>query len=106
MSKLLITCAAAAVTALVALPASASPAQKQQGDTSMKTSEQIEVSSARRHHRRYTRHYHYGPRYYRPYYGRSYYAPYNAYGYDPYYRPYYRPGFSVGVGPFGFGFGF
>jgi len=33
-------------------------------------------------------------------------GPYNAYAYDPYYRPYYRPGLSVGVGPFGFGFGF
>ena len=33
----------------------------------------------------------------------GYYRGYDAYGYDPYYRPYYRPGFSVGVGPFGFG---
>ena len=40
------------------------------------------------------------------YYSRGYYRPYNAYAYDPYYRPYYRPGLSVGVGPFGFGFGF
>lgn len=98
MSKILTTCAAVAVTALFALPASAAPAEK--STTSMKSG-QIEVSSARRHYqRRYVRHY-YGPRYY----SRPYYAPYNAYAYDPYYRPYYRPGISVGAGPFGFGFG-
>ena len=32
---------------------------------------------------------------------RAYYAYARAY-----YRPYYGPGVSVGVGPFGFGFGF
>ena len=72
----------------------------------MKTSDSIEVSSARRHHRVYRSYRHYG---YRPYYGHrhyGYYRGYNAYGYDPYDRPYYRPGLSVGVGPFGFGLGF
>lgn len=66
----------------------------------VKQAELTDISAARRIHRGYARHH------YRPYYSRGYYAPYDAYAYDPYYRPYYRPGFSVGVGPFGFGFGF
>ena len=99
MSKILATCAAVAVTALIALPAPAGAAER--NAAGVKQAELTDVSSARRHHRRYVRHS------YRPhYYGRPYYAPYNAYAYDPYYPYYYRPGFSVGVGPFGFGFGF
>ena len=101
MSKMLATCAAVAVTALIALPAPAGAAER--SAAGVKQAEQIEISSARRHHRRYVRRY-YAPRPY--YYSRPYYAPYRAYGYDPYYRPYYQPGFSLGVGPFGFGFGF
>jgi hypothetical protein len=97
MSKLLTTASAIGLLALIALPNTAN-ARVQAGE-SMKTSNSIEVSSARRHYRHYG-YRHYG---YRRHYG---YAPYNAYAYDPYYRPYYRPGFSVGVGPFGFGFGF
>ena len=49
----------------------------------MKTSDSIEVSSARRHHRVYRSYRHYE---YRPYYGHrdyGYYRGYNAYGYDP-----------------------
>jgi len=106
MSKMLATCAAIAVTAMFALPAPAgaaeksAPAAKQAG-----ANELTDISAARRHYRRYgyVRHHYYRPYrygYYRPYYG------YDAYAYDPYYRPYYRPGVSVGVGPFGFGFGF
>jgi hypothetical protein len=104
MSKILATCAAAAVTALIALPAPVGAAER--STAGVKQAELTDVSSARRQHRRYVRH-SYRPHYYgRSYYGRSYYAPYDAYAYDPYYRPYYSPGFSVGVGPFGFGFGF
>jgi Ni/Co efflux regulator RcnB len=103
MSKLLVTVSAIGLTALIALPGAASAREQTQNQAalSMKTSNSIEVSSARRH--RHYRHYGYRHRYYRPY----AYSGYNAYAYDPYYRPYYyRPGFSVGVGPFGFGFGF
>jgi len=108
MSKLLATASAIGIAAMIALPslASARPAT----DPGMKTSNSIEVSSVRRAHHRYYRHYgyrhSYGPRY-------GYYRGYNSYAYDPYYNgygyggPYYaRPGVSVGVGPFGFGFGF
>lgn len=101
MSKLLTTCAAVAVTAMFALPAPASAAQSKAAGISQNAP--TDISAARRFHR-------YGHHYYgRRVYGRSYYAPYRAYAYDPYYRPYrhyYRPGVSVGVGPFGFGFGF
>jgi urocanate hydratase len=101
MSKLLATVSAIGVLALIALPVTASA--RDEAGASMKNSNSIEVSSARRHYRSY-RHYGYRP-YYRHRYG-YYGGPYNAYAYDPYYRPYYRPGFSVGVGPFGFGLGF
>jgi hypothetical protein len=103
MSKMLATCAAIAVTAMIALPMPAGAAEKGvSGATQSKQNELTDVSAARRHYRYgYARH-----RYYRPYYSRGYYRPYNSYAYDPYYRPYYRPGLSVGVGPFGFGFGF
>ena len=95
MSKMLVTCAAIAVTALIALPASVGAAEK--SAPGVKQTELTAISAARRIHRRYVRHY------YRPYYGysRPYYGAYDAYAYDPYYRPYYRPGVSVGVGPFG-----
>ena len=102
MSKMLVTCAAIAVTTMIALPAPAGAVEKSAPGVNKQT-ELTDISAARRIHRRYVRHY------YRPYYGysRRYYAPYDAYAYDPYYsRPYYRPGVSVGVGPFGFGFGF
>jgi hypothetical protein len=105
MSKLLATASAIGIAALIAMPGAAS-ANEPVG-ASMKNSNSIEVSSARRHYRSYR---HYGSRpHYRSYssgYSGYGYAPYNAYAYDPYYRPYYRPGFSVGVGPFGFGLGF
>ena len=97
MSKILATCAAAAVTAVIALPAPAGAAERKAAGVTQTSP--TDISAARRHYR--GRHY-YAPRHY----GRSYYRPYRAYGYDPYYRPYYRPGVSVGVGPFGFGFGF
>jgi hypothetical protein len=100
MNKMLVTCAAIAVTALIALPAPAGAAEK--SAPGVKQTELTDISAARRMHRRYVRHY------YRPHYGysRRYYGAYDAYAYDPYYRPYYRPGVSVGVGPFGFGLGF
>jgi hypothetical protein len=99
MTKILATCAAVALTAAFAMPAPATAAEKR-ADGVWKTSDQIEVSSRRRH-RAYR---YYGPRYgyyrgYRPYYHSS---PYYAYA-PRYYRPYYSPGVSVGVGPFGFG---
>src|SRR5688572_17388052 len=100
MSKILIGLAAVGVTAMLALPAPA--VAKDRPADGVRNMEQLEVSSARRHKRRYVRHY-YGPRYsyYRPYrYG--YYQPYHSYAYSPY----YRPGPFVSVGPFGFGFGF
>lgn len=103
MKKVLATFAAVAISAAFALPASAAPTEKRADG--MRNLDQIEVSAKRKRHKRYVRHY-YGPRYssYRPY--RYYDAPYYAYSPRPYYRPYYRPGVSVGVGPFGFGFGF
>jgi hypothetical protein len=105
MSKLLATVSAIGIAALIALPGAASA--RERTDPGMKTSQSIEVSSARRHYRHYGYRRYYGPRY--GYYGPRYYGGYGAYAYDPYYygyRPYYRPGFAVGVGPFGFGFGF
>lgn len=100
MRNLLATCAAVAVTGLMALPAQASVASNKVSGMTTTQSAPTDVSSARRHRHHYRGHY----RGYRTYgYGRPYYAPYRAYGYDPYYRPYYRPGISVGVGPFGFG---
>ncbi len=101
MSKLLVTVSAIGIAAMIALPGAASAAPST--GAGMKTDKSIEVSSARRYHHRTYRHYGYR-HYYAPRYG--YYRGYGAYAYDPYYRPYYRPGFSVGVGPFGFGFGF
>jgi len=86
--------------ALIAAPGSASA--RQLTDVSMKNSDSIEISSARRHHRVYRPYRYYGHRpYYRNY---GYNRGYRSYGYNPYYRPYYRPGISIGVGPLGFGF--
>jgi hypothetical protein len=104
-TKLLGSAAAIGVAALISM-GSANAAPQQLRADGMRNSDQIEVSSRRRHYRHYGYRYYgprygyYGPRYYRPYYG------YNAYGYSPYYRPYYRPGPYVGVGPGGIGFGF
>ena len=97
MSKLLTTCAALAVAAVVSMPVQAATATDH--GQSMKTGS-IEVSSARRIHHRYYRHHYYGPRV--GYYGSPYGYGYDAYAYDPYYR---APGAYVGIGPFGFGFG-
>jgi hypothetical protein len=104
MTKILATCAAVALTAAFAMPVPAGAAEKRADG--VRNQDQTEFSSQRRY-RRYYGHRYYGPRYgyYRPY--RSYYnAPYYAYAPRPYYRPYYSPGVAVGVGPFGFGFGF
>ena len=88
MYKVLATCAAVAVTGFIMLPVSAG-AIEQRAD-SMRTSDQIEVSSARRH-----RLYGYTRRYDgRNYYARSYYEP--AYGYG------YAQGPSWGPAPFPF----
>jgi hypothetical protein len=107
MKKMLGICAAAALMAAFALPVPAVVAEKR-ADGLRSTDQVTEFSAKKRkkyrgHAHRYHRHYH-GPRYgyrYRPHY---YDAPYYAYA-PRYYRPYYRPGVSVGVGPFGFGFG-
>ena len=75
MSKMLATCAAIAVTALIALPAPAGAVEKSAPGVTKQT-ELTDISAARRvYHRRYVRHY------YRPYYVYSY----------PHYWPYYRP---------------
>jgi hypothetical protein len=117
MSKLLTTLAAAAALTVLAMPGPAGAANVAGPHSeATKTSNSIEVSSARRHRaHRHSRHYHrhYGWRghYGRPYYGPRYYSggPYYAaspYYYRPYYRPYYyRPGPGLYFGPFGFGFG-
>ena len=88
MFKLLAGCAAVTVTAFVMLPASAG-AVEQRADSSMRTSNSIEVSSVRRYRR-----YGYAPRYYAR---RAYAEPYYA---EPYYdRPY---GYGWGPAPFPF----
>ncbi|MEI8150544.1 MAG: hypothetical protein WCG92_02975 [Hyphomicrobiales bacterium] len=69
MTRILATCAAAAITAIIALPAPASAAER--GAAGIKQSAELtDVSAARRHRRGYARHY-YGPR---RYYSRPYYA--------------------------------
>jgi len=93
MYKVLGTCAAIAVTAFIALPTSAG-AIEQRAD-GMRTSDQIEVSSARRHRRYYSSRRYYGTR---RYYARPYYEPAPAYGY-------YAQGPSWGPAPFPFIFG-
>lgn len=100
MKSILATCAAAAVTAALAMPATAVAADKRADG--VRNMDQTEFSSQRKHRRYHAQRY-YGPRY-------GYYRPYRPYYYDaPYYAyapRYYRPGVGVGVGPFGFGFGF
>jgi hypothetical protein len=109
MTKLLASAAAIGVAALISM-GSANAAPQQDRADGMRNADQIEVSSARRHHRRYYRHYgyrHYGPRY--GYSAPRYYRPYfyDSYAYSPYYsRPYYRPGPHVGFGLGGVGIGF
>ncbi len=108
MSRILATCAAVAVTALIALPGSASATERRADgiQTQQALAGGLEFSDQRR---RYRNRYYTGRRYYRGprYYGYApYYAPYYAYAPRPYYRPYYGPSVGVGVGPFGFGFGF
>lgn len=102
MKKVLATFAALAISTAFAMPASAASTEKRADG--VRNLDQTEVSDQRRR-KRYVKRY-YAPRYsyYRPY--RYYDAPYYAYAPRPYYRPYYRPGVSLGVGPFGFGFGF
>ena len=94
VSGVLATCAAAALTAMVALPTAAGAAETRANGITARTGSNVgslEVSSQRRSYRRGF----YGPRYrygygyrpYRPYYGYGYgYRPYGGY-----YRPYYRP---------------
>ena len=112
MSKVLGTMAAFAVLATLALPGSATAAERRaDGLTANQPGAETEFSS---YHRRWHRRHvvvrrAWGPRYgyYRPYY-RPYYAGYPYY--RPFYRPwyagygygypYYRPGISIG---FGFG---
>ena len=70
MSKLLVTVSAIGLMALIALPGAASAREQTESQTalSMKTSNSIEVSSARRH------------RHYRHVYRHRYYRPYGYYG--------------------------
>ena len=92
MYKIIAACAAVAVTALIALPDSAGAIERRAD--SMRNSDQIEVSSVRRH-----RHYVYSHRYYgRRYYASPYYEqPAYAYGYAP------RPAWGPAPFPFIFG---
>jgi len=84
MNKLLATCAAIAVTAVVMLPGAAGAAERTADG--LRNAEQIEVSSQQRYRRHYNSRRYYGRSraYYRqPYYDQSYYArpAYNNYGY-------------------------
>jgi hypothetical protein len=108
MSKILGTMAAFALLATLALPGSASAAERRaDGLKANQPGAETEFSSYhRRWHRRHVvvrrawgPGYGYYRPYYRPYYaGYPYYRPYYAgYGYG---YPYYRPGISIG---FGFG---
>jgi hypothetical protein len=112
MSKLLAACAAAALTALIVLPAPAGAAQ--QRIASAERSGPIEVSASRRQMRRHVRHYRTrltvrrwcGPqgRYCDAYdYGTRFNAPFAPYAFALYYRnrPYWSPAPHVGFGPFG-----
>ena len=109
MTKILATCAALAMTAAFAMPGAAVAAEKRADGVRNIEQTTIEQTTDVSAQRRYRRHAYrsYGPRYgsYRPYRPYYYDAPYYAYA-PRYYRPYYAPGVSVGVGPFGFGFGF
>jgi hypothetical protein len=87
MYKMLTACAAAAVTTLVILPSPAGAIERRADG--MHNSDQVEVSSQRRHRR-----YSHSRRYYvQPYYGR----PHYGYG--------YARGPSWGPAPFPFVFG-
>ncbi len=107
MSKWPLTCAALAVTALIALPALAEAAPKS-ATAGVEQAGPIEVSAARRHSRRHLRvtvrpHWR-GRTYSRRYYA----APYVVHPFDlyAYRRPYFVPGGPpVGPGPFGAGTG-
>jgi hypothetical protein len=106
MKTIFATCAAVAVTALIALPGSVSAIERRADgvQTQQAQTGSTEFSDQRRRYRsRYYsgRRYYSGPRYYS-----GYSAPYYAYQPRPYYRPYYGPRVGVGVGPFGFGLGF
>ena len=105
MSKVLGTMAAFAALAMLALPGSATAAERRtDGLTANQPGAETEFSS---YHRRWHRRHvvvrrAWGPRYgyYRPYY-RPYYAGYAGYPYGyGYGYPYSRPGISIG---FGFG---
>lgn len=85
MNKLLATCAAIAVTAVVMLPAAAGAAERTADG--LQNAEQIEVSSQQRYRRYHNSRRYYGRTYARPYYrsyNRSYYGQpaYNSYGYS------------------------
>lgn len=96
MSKIVAILAVMGTAILLSFSAPAAPADaavaKRHGVTS---AEQVNVSAARRHYRRYYRRHYYRPYYYRPYYGYYrpyYYRPYYYRPYRPYYyRPYYYP---------------
>ena len=94
MTKLLATCAAAAVTAAFALPAPAS-APPRSAPMALRNADQVDASVGTQRAQSPPLHVH---RYYGPRYGYRtelsavrYYAPYYAYA-PPYYRPYYGPG--------------
>jgi hypothetical protein len=110
MSKLLATCAALAVTALIALPGPAGAAES--GAPGASKAGDIEVSAARRYHRRHVR-VTVRPAYR---YSRRYQAPYGPHPFDLYANshPYFVPGAPVGAaglrhdgmgtGAYGFGY--
>ena len=87
MSKLLATVSAIGLAALIAAPGSASA--RELTGASMKNSDSIEVSSARRHHRVYRSYRHYG---YRPYYGHRRYGASDPEGHEWYFAANIRAG--------------
>jgi len=111
MSKLLATCAALAVTALIVLPA-ASASAAEPTTAGVSKAGDIEVSAARRYHRRHVR------VTVRPAYraSRRYQAPYGPHPFDLYANshPYFVPGAPVGaaglrhdgIGTGAYGFGY
>ena len=94
MAKTLLALAAGASLVMLALPGSASAAERR-ADGIRSNIEQTEFSSM---HRRWHRRGYVVRRAYRPYYGYPYAY---GYGYPYYYQP--RPFVGFGVGPFGFG---
>jgi hypothetical protein len=120
MSKILITCAALAIAAMVALPAPAGAAQR--NAAGIKAADVPDIGAARKHKRQTVR-VTVRPRWRGPDHGRDYFADrsgshypaqYRPHPYDLYVqsRPYFVPGgppvgnapYGAGTGAYGFGY--